>query len=231
MRKDLNNNLSDAERKAMQSMTGAQAPPDLEDRTVAALKTQGLLNTGKGGIRMKLTIAFAAAAVIVVSFLSGVVVTKTGATRTTDATIAEAQKVVSEVPVAVPAAGANEYMLLMITESSSGAEAPPAEMTPEEQRVYEESYQAIIAEYRGWAEDRRAEGRLVSAEKLENTVRILTSESTSSELPEGRVLGGYFLIRADNMEEAEKIAITHPHIRYGGQVEIRPIDAAASAHE
>ncbi len=215
MRKDPDNKLSDAERKAMQSMTSAQAPSDLEDRAVAALKTQGLINTGKGGLRMKLITAFAVAAVIVLSFVSGVVVTKTGTPEPPEMAVTE------------PAPGTHEYMLLMFTEQETVAEAP-AEMTPEEMKAYEERYEAIIDEYRGWAEERRAEGRLVSAEKLEDTVRILTPESTTSTLPEGRVLGGYFLIRANSLEEAAEIASTHPHIRYGGQVEIRPIDVEAS---
>ncbi len=216
MRKDPDNKLSDAEREAMQSMTSAQAPSDLEDRAVAALKTQGLINTRKGGLRMKLTAAFAAAAVIVLSFVSGVVVTKT---RTSER---------PEIAVTEPTPGSHEYMLLMFTERETVDEAP-VEMTPAEKKVYEERYQAIVEEYRGWAEERRSEGRLVSAEKLEDTVRILTSEITTSAFPEGRVLGGYFSIRANSLEEAEDIASTHPHIRYGGQVEIRPIDMEASA--
>ena len=167
---------------------------------------------------MKLTTTFAAAAVIVLSFVSGVVVTKTGTPEP------------AEIAVTEPAPGTHEYMLLMFTEQETVAEVP-AEMTPEERKTYEERYQAIIDEYRGWAEERRTEGRLVSAEKLEDTVRVLTSESATSALPEGRVLGGYFLIRATSLEEAEEIASTHPHIRYGGQVEIRPIDVEASARE
>ena len=63
MQKNPNNKLSDAERKAMNSMASAQAPSDLEGRTIAALTMEGLINK-KGGFRMKLITTFAAASAI-----------------------------------------------------------------------------------------------------------------------------------------------------------------------
>jgi hypothetical protein len=36
-------------------------------------------------------------------------------------------------------------------------------------------------------------------------------------------IGGYFIIRARNMDEAMKIATECPHLKYGGKIDIRPI--------
>jgi len=35
------------------------------------------------------------------------------------------------------------------------------------------------------------------------------------------VLGGYYLIEAANYDEAVKLTLTHPHVEYNGNVEIR----------
>ena len=37
-------------------------------------------------------------------------------------------------------------------------------------------------------------------------------------------MGGYFLIKAPSIEKARKIASTHPHLKYGGEIEVRPLD-------
>lgn len=230
MSNDRNNHLSDSERRAMQSAPGGTPPAGLEDRTVAALKSEGLIHTRKGGLRMKVITYAAVAAAMILSFVSGVVVTKTGPAEPSGTGVMQAQQPEATTPVAATIAGANEYMLLMIQEKGDDAGAT-AEMTPEEEAAYAEQYAAIVDEYRQWALDRQAEGRLVSAEKLDDAVIRLTAESKSSTLPEGRVLGGYFLIRANSLEEAEQIASTHPHIRYGGEVEIRPIDHSTGVRE
>jgi hypothetical protein len=89
-------------------------------------------------------------------------------------------------------------------------------------------YRAIIAEYRDWAMARAAEGRLVSAEKLSEATRVMTGSGDQVAIAESadtdRVLGGYFLIKARNLDDALALAKTHPHLKYGGEVEVRPIE-------
>ena len=37
------------------------------------------------------------------------------------------------------------------------------------------------------------------------------------------VLGGYYTIEATDYDEAVKLALTHPHVEYGGTVEVRQV--------
>ena len=71
------------------------------------------------------------------------------------------------------------------------------------------------------------QGLLVSAEKLKGDAFVLEGDKVArlDQRPVGeRVLGGYFLIKAPTMERAREIASTHPHLKYGGEVEVRPLD-------
>ena len=117
---------------------------------------------------------------------------------------------------------ASEFMLLLYQENDPNRIEARDDVT-------QEDFQAIVDKYRQWAEDRRAAGQLVSAERLEDNVLILTADSRRTDFPAGRILGGYFLIRAENIEQAEKLAVTHPHLGYGGQIEVLPLDSQASA--
>lgn len=79
---------------------------------------------------------------------------------------------------------------------------------------------ALVREYSQWAEDMAAKNQLVGAEKL--TEEVYQFGSLSS--PEGPGISGYFVIRATNLAEAEAIVQTHPHLKYHGGIELRPID-------
>lgn len=79
---------------------------------------------------------------------------------------------------------------------------------------------ALVREYSQWAEDMAAKDQLVGAEKL--TEEVYQFGSLSS--PEGPGISGYFVIRADNLAEAQAIVQTHPHLKYNGGIELRPID-------
>jgi hypothetical protein len=37
------------------------------------------------------------------------------------------------------------------------------------------------------------------------------------------VLAGYYTIEAPNYEEAVKLALAHPHLEYGGTIEVRQV--------
>jgi hypothetical protein len=37
------------------------------------------------------------------------------------------------------------------------------------------------------------------------------------------ILGGYYTIEASDYDEAVKITLTHPHLEYGGQIELRKV--------
>lgn len=79
---------------------------------------------------------------------------------------------------------------------------------------------ALVKEYSRWAEDMAAKDQLVGAEKLTEEVYQFGG------LPEpgGPGISGYFVIRANDLAEARSIVQTHPHLKYNGGIELRPID-------
>lgn len=97
------------------------------------------------------------------------------------------------------------YLLLLYGSTTSG----PAE---EEARV---------AEYAAWARTTLGD-RMVAAEKLTNTRLVLGPDAP---VPDpGREPNGFFLVRAADRAEAERLAATCPHLRHGGTVVVRDID-------
>lgn len=79
---------------------------------------------------------------------------------------------------------------------------------------------ALVKEYSQWGKDMAAKNQLVGAEKL--TEEVYQFGTLSS--PEGPGISGYFVIRANNLAEARSIVETHPHLKYNGGIELRPID-------
>jgi hypothetical protein len=71
----------------------------------------------------------------------------------------------------------------------------------------------------------------VDAHKLASDARVMTTSggdiAVASSLDPERVLGGYFLIKAGSLEEAVELSKTHPHLKYGGEVEIRPLEVTS----
>ena len=213
MSDDPNKNWTDEEAATLRSLRDEPVPSaGLEDRIVDALKRRGSIRAQGGLIRMAgRTVALAAAAAVV--FIGGFVL---GGRRAETAPPSLQPAAAQEEEAA---AGKNEYMLLMFSRASDARA---------EDEMPAEKMQAIIGEYRQWAMDREKEGRLVSAEKLASATRIMTESggdiAIASSSDSERVLGGYFLITAHSLEEAIDIARTHPHLKYGGEVEVRPIE-------
>jgi hypothetical protein len=92
--------------------------------------------------------------------------------------------------------------------------------TPESNRQVGSRVDQVVAEYSAWARDLAAAGKLVSAEKLSDGPSdwfggIVVSGSDR--------LGGFFLIRARDLAAARDIARQCPHLKYGGLIELRPI--------
>jgi hypothetical protein len=86
---------------------------------------------------------------------------------------------------------------------------------------------AMTKDYVGW----RAEGRLKAGEKLApNTGRVLTPENDRIVVTDGpyaeskELLGGFYVIAAKDYDEACRVAESCPHLKYGGNIEIRQID-------
>ena len=88
----------------------------------------------------------------------------------------------------------------------------------------------IIKEYSGWSAKLRAEGKILSGEKLtDEGGKIIKKEGTRLVVTDGpyaearEVIGGFFTIQARDYAEAVKIAETCPHAKYGAKIEVRQV--------
>ncbi len=81
---------------------------------------------------------------------------------------------------------------------------------------------ARVAEYGAWARELSAAGRLLGAEKLADSSRVL-GDAGAAPSAAGEP-SGFFLIRASTMDEAQAAASRCPHLKHGGTVVVRPIE-------
>jgi hypothetical protein len=73
----------------------------------------------------------------------------------------------------------------------------------------------------------RSAGRLAGAEKLEDWSGFYLSASGVESIPftpGTDQLGGFFVIRARDYDDALRTAQDHPHLRRGGTIELRAIE-------
>lgn len=89
---------------------------------------------------------------------------------------------------------------------------------------------AMIKEYTAWTEQMQAEGRYLGGNKLKDEPgRQLTPGDGEALVHDGpfaetkELLGGYMMVKADNYDQAVKLAATCPHAKYG-RIEVREID-------
>ena len=111
----------------------------------------------------------------------------------------------------LPAPGRDREYLLLLDEPAGYQAA----VTPDEQR-------ARVREYAAWAGLLSEENHLVTAGELESGGTIVSSRRTAPLAPAASPTG-YFLIRARSPEEAERLARSSPHLKYGGEVVVRPV--------
>jgi len=81
---------------------------------------------------------------------------------------------------------------------------------------------ALVEEYRQWAHTARAGGRFVSGERLGSEPGVVLGAPGA---PPADRLQGYFVIEARSDQDALSIAKRHPHLRHGGRIVIRRIEA------
>jgi hypothetical protein len=78
-----------------------------------------------------------------------------------------------------------------------------------------------IEEYRNWAISLRNRDIRVSGTKLRDERQILGNGP--GVIPDDGI-SGYFLVDARDPQEALEIARNHPHLKYGGRIELRRVD-------
>jgi hypothetical protein len=116
--------------------------------------------------------------------------------------------------VAIPPEPTGNRYVLFLTHSSRVATSGTAEEI------------ALVQEYSAWAQRQRIGGHLIAGEKLNDaTLELSGSQGLQEVHTEDTSLGGYFVIAAPNLDAAGAIARTCPHLKHGGTIVIRPIDA------
>ena len=110
-----------------------------------------------------------------------------------------------------------QYMLLIYSNDARGAF----------ERLDEDEQQAVFAEYLAIAErpDVVASHQLQPAETA-TTVRVQDDRTLTSDgpFPETKeVIGGYYLLEAENLDDAIELAARIPAARMGGAIEVRPV--------
>jgi len=90
------------------------------------------------------------------------------------------------------------------------------------------SMSQLVAEYTEWGNGLARSGNLLSGRKLEEEPVEWLAGREGRQMPPDHdawpAIGGYFTIRAADRAEAENLARTSPHLKYGGAIEVREFD-------
>ena len=112
-----------------------------------------------------------------------------------------------------------KYLLIL----RGDATADYSKFTPDD-------FAKIVAEYGAWAEKLAKQGRLELGHKLtDEGGRVMTPKAGKVTVKDGpyietkEVVGGVYLIKADDYDHAVKLCEGHPNFRFGS-IEIREID-------
>jgi hypothetical protein len=111
-----------------------------------------------------------------------------------------------------------KYLCLIYENEKNWESLPPAES------------EAVMNEYFSFTEDLRRNGKLVAAEALQptptaTTVRVRNGKISTTDGPfveTKEQLGGFYLIEANDLNEAIQVAARIPSARFGG-IEVRPV--------
>jgi hypothetical protein len=111
----------------------------------------------------------------------------------------------------------------------------PTEM-PEDVEFTPEMIQAVIQKYNDWAERLRQSGHLLSLNKLrdEDFGRHLRGFGAEQVITDGpyaetkEVIGGYWIITAQDYDEAIKLARDCPSLEFGARLEVREVEDFSS---
>lgn len=112
-----------------------------------------------------------------------------------------------------------EYMLLL-HESTTGF----ADLSAED-------IEKVVADYVAWSNRVSEMGNMAGGAKLRDEGgKILSGSDGGIRVTDGpfaeakEVIGGFFMIRAENYDDAVEIAGTCPHLTYGGRIELREVE-------
>ena len=108
----------------------------------------------------------------------------------------------------------SQFMLLLYDNPSDWQKVSPEEM------------QAAIEKYRAWMHKPFTKDAKRLADDPGRVIRSKGGQSRATDGPYSEtkeVLGGYYVIEADDYDHAVALAMEHPHLEYGGTLEIRQL--------
>lgn len=107
-----------------------------------------------------------------------------------------------------------QYMLLLYEDPSGWANVSPEDM------------QKAIEKYVAWSKKPfNADGKRLGPD----AGKVIRSQGGKPRTTDGpysetkEMLGGFYLIEAANYDEAVKRSLDHPHLEYGGTIEVREL--------
>lgn len=96
-----------------------------------------------------------------------------------------------------------------------------------------EEMQAIIQRYKAWAGGVAGKGHMRGGQKLQDgTGRVMRAPGGKVEVTDGpyvetkEIIGGFFIIEAENYDQAVALASDCPHLDFG-TIEIREVEPTA----
>ena len=99
--------------------------------------------------------------------------------------------------------------------------------SPESRDIPEDQLTSIVGEYEALSDEPAVlDGRQLQGTESATTVRVQDGETLLSDGPfvdAKEYIGGFYLLEADNLDEATALAARVPAARMGGAVEVRPI--------
>jgi hypothetical protein len=107
-----------------------------------------------------------------------------------------------------------QFMLLLYDDPTGWVKLSPEEM------------QKAVEKYFAWA---KKPFNKDSKRLAEDVGRVIRSESGKPRATDGpysetkEILGGFYLIEAANYDEAVARSLDHPHLEYGGTIEVRQL--------
>ncbi len=107
-----------------------------------------------------------------------------------------------------------QYMLLLYDNPSNWMKLSPEEM------------QKAIEKYFAWTKKPFTKDSKRLAEEPGRVIRSQGGKPKATDGPYSEtkeILGGYYTIEAASYDEAVKLASEHPHLEYGGTVEVRQV--------
>jgi len=90
-----------------------------------------------------------------------------------------------------------------------------------------ERMQAEMKKWMDWINRLKQQGKYVAGEPLQSGGKVVSSAKkiiTDGPFAEGKeIVGGFFIVQAENLDEATAMSKDCPSFEAGGSVEIRPI--------